>query len=95
MNIRLVSSAEAEVMDAVRYYERHQPGLGAEFLDELETYLSLVATAPERPTLRHSGYRRVNLKRFPHYLAYTVEAGEVVVLAVAHAARKPDSWKAS
>jgi hypothetical protein len=50
----------------------------------------MVAIAPEQPRLRHSGYRRVNLDRFPYYIAYSIEAG--VILAIGHAARSPEYW---
>ncbi len=38
------------------------------------------------------GYKRVNLKIFPHYIAY-VQMGETIwILAIAHGHREPDYW---
>lgn len=61
-------------------------------MGEAGDYISLIAANPEAPRLRKRGYRRVNLKVFPYYIAYSVEAGSIVVLAFAHAAREPEYW---
>jgi len=37
--------------------------------------------------------RRCRLRRFPYSVIYTVEAGEILILAVAHQHRKPRYWQ--
>ena len=44
------------------------------------------------PRLRPGGYRWVNLRVFPNYLAYIVHNAQIWVLAVAHTYRKPEYW---
>jgi hypothetical protein len=39
--------AEAELLEAVRYYEERLPGLGERFLHEFEVALSTTQEAPE------------------------------------------------
>jgi hypothetical protein len=38
------------------------------------------------------GYRRVNLRTFPYYIAYIVHENTLWILAVAHSHRKPEYW---
>jgi hypothetical protein len=39
------------------------------------------------------GVRRCRLSRFQYGLIYTVENGDILVLAVAHLHRRPDYWR--
>ena len=47
---------------------------------------------PDLPRIRPGGYRRVNLKVFPYYVAYVLHQGDVWVLAIAQGHRKPEYW---
>ena len=49
-------------------------------------------TAPLLWRERPGGYRRVNCPVFPFYLAYVIRGDVLVVVAVAHASRKPGFW---
>jgi hypothetical protein len=42
--------------------------------------------------LRPGGYRRVNLKVFPHYIAYAQVGEAIWILAIAHAHSEPEYW---
>ena len=63
-----------------------------QLLREATDHLALIRANPNAPRLRKRGYRRVNLKTFPYYLAYGMEGGDIVVLAFAHTAREPEYW---
>ena len=71
MNIVVLPQAADEFDDAVRYYEAQQPGLGQRFRDEVDRHIQWITRNPTVPRLRLGGYRRVNLKTFSHYVAYT------------------------
>lgn len=92
MQVAFLPLAQSELSSAALYYEKEREGLGVDFAQEVEDYVKMIAEAPERVRLRVGGYRRVNFKRFPYYIAYAVEKNRVVVLAVAHVARKPEYW---
>ncbi len=92
MNLIVLPQAADEFEDAAAYYEDKQPGLGQRFRDEVDGHIRWIAGHFEIPCLRPGGYRRVNLKVFPHYIAY-LQLGEAVwVLAIAHAHRAPEYW---
>lgn len=78
--------------EAAFYYERKQRGLGSEYTQEVYAFMQMLAIAPEQPRLGRSGYRRVNLDRSPYYIAYSMEAGVLLILAIGHAARRPEYW---
>ena len=51
MNARFTSSAEAELQEAIAFYEAAENGLGARFLDEVEAVVGRSLTHP-RPEPR-------------------------------------------
>jgi plasmid stabilization system protein ParE len=92
MNILVLSHAAAEFEDAVAHYDGKQPGLGQRFRDEVDRRILWIVGHAEIPRLRPGGYRRVNLRVFPHYVAY-VQIGETIwILAIAHGHREPNYW---
>ncbi|MCB1100609.1 MAG: type II toxin-antitoxin system RelE/ParE family toxin [Verrucomicrobiae bacterium] len=85
----LLRAGEAELWDAVAYYEEREAGLGLAFVSEVRRQLAAIGEDPLRPSIRPAGYRRVNLRRFPFYLAYVIKERAIW----AHAKRKPGYWK--
>ncbi len=81
-----------EARDATDYYESERPGLGEQLWLELETSVKWILANPYMPRLLPGDYRRVNLRTFPYYIAYAVRGDKIVLLAISHAARKPDYW---
>lgn len=65
MNCQVSSVAEAEIAEALDYYEQKSPGLGVELLLEYEAAVRRIVTHPEawRRIARNS--RRCLLRRFP------------------------------
>ncbi len=92
MQLIFTAEARSELIEAAIYYEALQQGLGEDFESEVSYYLHSITAAPKLPRLRKGNYRRVNLKRFPYYVTYSIEQGSVTVLAIGHAARRPEYW---
>jgi plasmid stabilization system protein ParE len=85
--------AEKEFIDAAVYYEEQEPGLGGEYLAEVEHAINFIAQYPEAGFIVRGSLRRLTLPKFPYYLLYRVlENAQVRVLAVAHHKRKPQFW---
>ncbi len=74
------------------YYEYREPGLGSRFRDEVEAMVDWIQRFPQGPRLRPKGYRRVNLRTFPHYVAYVIRGGTIWVVAIAHGHQRPEYW---
>lgn len=91
MDIDFHPLADAEFAAQVRYYENQQTGLGKRFYQEVLGTLAWISLHPLVPRLRNS-HRRVNLKRFPLFIAYVIETNRIEILAVGHGCRKPGYW---
>jgi hypothetical protein len=80
------------------WYEEGRPRLGDEFILRLNESLGRIVAMPEsfapwpgtdRP---HAVIRRAGLQQFPYFIAYGVDAERALVLAIAHARRRPLYW---
>ena len=87
--------ARAEFMAAVAYYNEQASGLGAQFIDEVERAVQLIADQPGlgMPGEQSRGLRRWLLRRFPYYVIYRSEPGTTLILAVAHHRKRPGYWR--
>jgi hypothetical protein len=92
MNLRILEEASAELADAISRYESIESGLGIRLKEEVKSVVHWIADQPGVPRVRSNGYRRVNLKVFPYYIAYIFHADAIWVLAIAHSARFPEYW---
>jgi len=81
--------AEADVLDAFRWYNDQVPGLGQEFLVELDDAFESIRANPEASRKIHREFRRALTRRFPYSVYYVVRGERIVVFAVLHAARDP------
>ena len=85
--------AEADLADAVAWYEERRPGLGLELLLSVEASLEAIRSRPDSFPVMHGAVRRALLRRFPYGVFYLVEREAIVVLAVFHAKRDPRLWR--
>jgi plasmid stabilization system protein ParE len=93
--IRTNELASDEFREAVRWYEATRSGLGGEFFDAVAATVSLLETHPEiGTTISADGQtRRVLVARFPYQIVYRLRPTEIVIVAIAHAKRRPGYWK--
>jgi plasmid stabilization system protein ParE len=92
MTLVVLEQAEKEFSESARYYESKEAGLGIRFRDEVATVVAWILEHPEVPRMRPRGYRRVNLRVFPHYLAYVIRGGTLWIVAIAHGHQRPEFW---
>lgn len=92
MNYHFHPAAEAELNDAVDYYERCQEGLGLEFAKEVEATIRSICAFPHAWTPLSVNTRRCLMKRFPYGIVFQNKGDEIIVVAVMHLTRKPGYW---
>ena len=92
MKVIIIQQAYKELDDAVDYYEVEQDGLGLRMMEEVDNHVHWILKNPTVPPVRKGGYRRVNLKTFPYYIAYIFHKDTLWLLAIAHSHRKPEYW---
>jgi toxin ParE1/3/4 len=94
--VRLVlsRSAKRDLLDARRWYDERQPGLGQEFLACAEKAFKIICDHPSLFPRVDPRVRRARIERFPHGIFYSADSATVLILAVLHNARDPERWKA-
>lgn len=85
--------AREEFVAAGEWYERELPGLGGDFLAEVDRTLKLILGQPDAFPKMFDGVHKAVVKRFPYCLYFRVRGDVVVVLAVFHSARNPAIWQ--
>jgi len=85
--------AARELIRSVEYYEGKSPGLGAEFLDEMESVIARIMRYPDSGTLITAESKRILLRRFPFGIVYEAREDLLTITAVMHLRRNPDYWK--
>jgi len=84
--------AQTDIREATLWYESRGTGLGLRFVGEVRTALRLIANNPLRFPAMDDEVRRALLKSFPYAVYFLMET-EVVVIAVLHQHRHPQSWQ--
>ncbi len=88
--------AISEVEETAAWYEARRPGLGLEFVAAVDhAFVSLTERPEQAPVWKTPRpWRRLRLSRFPYVVFYKLEGDRVLVMAVAHAKRRPGYWTA-
>lgn len=92
MKSRFHEAADAELSEAVAYYDDKAPGLGDRFLTEVKAATRAIEQYPEIAPVIDDDVRAKVLGRFPYSLMYVVEAQELYIVAVAHQRKRPGYW---
>ena len=95
MSVELVIRPEAErdALEAFRWYNDQVPGLGQEFLAEIDDALESIRVHPQANRKLYREYRRGLMRRFPFSIFYAIRDTRIVVVGIFHAARDPRAWK--
>lgn len=93
VEVRLRPEAEQDAAEAALWYEANEPGLGAQFVDQVQITLKTIAEQPSAFTTVHKTVRRALVKRFPFGIFYKTDKDRAVVIAVMHGSRHPGAWK--
>jgi plasmid stabilization system protein ParE len=91
--VQVRPEAATDVSEAVAWHEVQWPGLGIEFLLELDAAIERAAINPEAYAVQYNGARRVLLRRFPYSAYYLVEPDVIQIFGVLHQHRIPQSWQ--
>ena len=93
MKVHVLEEAATELIEAIEYYEDLEAGLVVRLKLEVPEHLAIIAAAPDRLRQRPRGYRRINLRIFPYYVAYFLDGEILWIVAIAHAHRRPEYWR--
>lgn len=93
MRVEFHPDALAEFRASAEYYEQQQPGLGDRFANAVEVAVAHIAAAPESWRIIEDDIRRCLTKVFPYAVLYSIEPGNILIVAVMHCRREPGYWR--
>jgi plasmid stabilization system protein ParE len=85
--------AEAELAEAVEWYETRGKGLGAAFIRSLEAAISAIERQPFAYPVVSGSARRAPMRRFPYSVIFVASDDEILIVACFHGRRNPQRWK--
>ena len=90
-------AAALELESAAVYYDDIEPSLGRDFRSEVRRIVTLILAHQRigNPVDRgtRTALREFELNRFPYRLIYSIEAGGIVIVAIAHQHRRSGYWR--
>ena len=93
MQARFLKPAEAEIDEAVTYFDEQRTGLGERFEQDLLATVRFITGHPFSGKSMSGLVRKCPLRTFRYNLIYAVDDGEIVIIAVAHHRRRPGYWQ--
>ena len=70
--------AEAELSEAIEYYENREPGLGYDFSIEVFAAIQNIILYPTAWPVLEEEARRCLINRFPYGIVYSIEQNEII-----------------
>jgi hypothetical protein len=97
LSFQLLAAAELEAADAAIRCDDQCPGLGDDFLAELQKAFDRIRDTPQRfSVLEHYAgpheIRRCLLGRFPYVVIFLCRSQDLLVVAISHVRRRPLYW---
>ncbi len=95
MNVEFLEPAVQEFYEAIAFYNIQRQGLGQEFAKEVENSIERIKQNPEAWTTAFSSQRarRCMTKRFPFGIIYQIRQDTLLIVAVWHLRRRPQTWQ--
>jgi len=91
MRLQILESAQRDLAEGFRFYERQREGLGNYFLDSLFSDIDSLRIYAGVHSFHFGRYHRMLSKRFPFAIYYRCEDDLVMVYAVLDCRRNP-AW---
>ena len=93
MRVRFLAAASEEFSNAVSYYDAQKEELGDEFAEEVWRTISRIVSHPLTWQQLSTRTRRCLTRKFPYAVIYQPRPDSILIIAVMHLRRHPDSWR--
>ena len=97
MKARFLPAAVFELESSAEDYEAAEPGLGSEFRQEVRSIVALIERhhriGPSVNAGTKTALREFLLDRFPYRLIYSIDANDIIIVALAHQHRRSGYWR--
>jgi plasmid stabilization system protein ParE len=88
-----LDEALEDAEQAARWYAERSPAAAIAFSDEVDRAVGEIERSPLAWPPYDHGTRRFLLTRFPYSVVYRADSNGIVIVAVAHAHRRPGFWR--
>lgn len=93
MRYRYLTAAELDQIEAAYFYESREPGLGAEFVEDLDQTIKRILDHPRAGSRGPRNTRKSLMERFPYSVVYRIDPEEILIIALQHHSRDPRRWQ--
>lgn len=85
--------AETDIIEAARWYEQRDQGLGTEFIRAIDACIAAIERSARQYPVVYGNIRRALLRKFPFGIFFLIENGNIIILACLHTKRHPSVFK--
>jgi len=93
VNVDFLDEAEEEFLAAIGRYNGEREGLGDEFAGEVRRAIERIIEYPQAWVALSRRTRRCLMNRFPYGVLYQLRGDTLLIVAVMHLSRAPQSWR--
>jgi plasmid stabilization system protein ParE len=91
--VRYLPAARVDFDESFNWYATQNVVSARQFVQAIDATLTRISTDPESFPLVDRHHRACSLRRFPFRIVYRWCDDHVLVVAVAHAKRRPGFWR--
>jgi plasmid stabilization system protein ParE len=91
--VDLLPGARLDYDESFDWYAARSDAAAKRFAGAVKATLELIADDPQRFAAIDSRHRECLVSKFPFRIVYREVTGRIVVVAIAHAKRRPGYWK--
>ncbi|HYV93417.1 MAG TPA: type II toxin-antitoxin system RelE/ParE family toxin [Chitinophagales bacterium] len=91
--LEFTAAAKADLLESYDWYQQKLSGLGDDFLDAVEEQIYFILNNATSVAIFVDDYRKVNTKRFPFKIIFSVNKSTIIIEAVYHHNRDIKKWK--
>lgn len=84
--------AAVELRTAYGWYSARNATIASQFLECIDQAIARVLSDPDSHPIDRKHFRCVRIRRYPYSLIFEHQEGRVLIVAFAHAKRRPGYW---
>lgn len=82
-----------ELAEAMAFYESRAAGLGIDLQEKVKAAFARIQQSSQAwPPHKRGRFRKFFVERFPYVVFYLELQESILIVAIAHASRRPDYW---
>ena len=89
----VTKAARQDLQESYDWYDTKLAGLGDDFIIAVEDAIATIIEHPESYAIFVDDYRKVNTRRFPFKVIYSLKDDSITIWSVFHHSRDIAKWK--